>query len=212
MLERKYYYRKRDASRKNPDAYMSLIVDGMDQSKTNLPHFTGRLPKNIKGTDLLKTHITGVINHGHGGFHTYVDLNEYPHDPNLTINVLLKMLKRTAQQHMNQLPPVLYIQADNCGRENKNRYVMAFCELLVTERIFDEVHLSFLYVGHTHEDVDAAFSHVAERLRKTDVEILQDLFDLLPSSEAIDIMFDIKSWLSPEIKELVGVSSPYITI
>ena len=39
----------------------------------------------------------------------------------------------------NRLPPVLYLQADNCYRENKNRFVLAFCELLVKERIFNEV-------------------------------------------------------------------------
>lgn len=56
--------------------------------------------QNIKGTDLLKTHVSGVISHGHGGFHTFVDINEYRHDPNLTINILLKMLKRMADEHV----------------------------------------------------------------------------------------------------------------
>ena len=39
----------------------------------------------------------------------------------------------------NKLPPTLYVQADNCGRENKNKYVLAFLELLVAENIFREV-------------------------------------------------------------------------
>jgi len=39
----------------------------------------------------------------------------------------------------NRLPPVLYLQADNCVRENKNQYVIGFCELLVKEHIFNEV-------------------------------------------------------------------------
>ncbi|XP_053381351.1 uncharacterized protein LOC123565970 [Mercenaria mercenaria] len=208
MMERKYYYGKREASRKNPASFLSLIVDGMDQSKTNLPHFTGRKPKSINGADLLKTHITGVINHGHGGFHTYVDVNEYPHDPNLTINIILKTLKRTAQMHENTLPPVCYIQADNCARENKNRYVLAFCELLVAEKIFNEVHLSFLYVGHTHEDVDAAFSKISEKLRTTDAETLDDLIALLPKPEEILHMFDVKNWLAPHIADIEKHSEP----
>ncbi|XP_052212296.1 uncharacterized protein LOC127831367 [Dreissena polymorpha] len=138
MMERTYYYGKRRKSRLEPTAYLSMIIDGMDQSETNLPHFTGRLPKNMRMADLLKTHVTGVINHEHGGFHTFIDLNEYPHDPNLTINVLLKMLKITAVSHDNTLPPTFFIQADNCGRENKNHMVLAFCELLVAKNIFQE--------------------------------------------------------------------------
>ncbi|XP_053391842.1 uncharacterized protein LOC128554598 [Mercenaria mercenaria] len=153
----------------------------------------------INGADLLKTHITGVINHGHGGFHTYVDVNEYP---NLTINIILKTLKRTAQMHENTLPPVCYIQADNCARENKNRYVLAFCELLVAEKIFNEVHLSFLYVGNTHEDVDAAFSKISEKLRTTDAETLDGLIALLPKPEEILHMFDVKNWLAPHIADI----------
>ena len=51
----------------------------------------------------------------------------------------------------NKLPPILYLQADNCWKENKNKYVLGLCELLVRKKIFKEVHLSFLFVGHTHE-------------------------------------------------------------
>ena len=47
--------------------------------------------------DLLKTHITGVIDHGHNYFQTYVDVGQYPHDPNLTINIILRALQRAAE-------------------------------------------------------------------------------------------------------------------
>ena len=42
----------------------------------------------------------------------------------------------------DRLPGTLYLQADNCWRENKNKYTLGFCELLVRERIFNE--MSFL--------------------------------------------------------------------
>lgn len=38
-----------------------------------------------------------------------------------------------------KLSEILFIQADNCARENKNKYVLAFCELLVKLRVFYEV-------------------------------------------------------------------------
>ena len=55
------------------------------------------------------------------------------------------------------LPPVLTLQLDNASGDNKNRYVFAFCSLLVYKGIFREVYINFLIVGHTHEDIDAFF-------------------------------------------------------
>jgi len=34
------------------------------------------------------------------------------------------------------LPPILYLQFDNCVRENKNRYMFALLALLIEEEIF----------------------------------------------------------------------------
>ncbi|XP_045163687.2 uncharacterized protein LOC123528008 [Mercenaria mercenaria] len=76
---------------------------------------------------------------------------------------------------------------------------MAFFELLVREHIFDEVHISFLFVGHTHEDVDAGFSRIWEFLRRKDAETLEDLTNLLPNSELLNDMLDIKAWLEPHL-------------
>ena len=38
-----------------------------------------------------------------------------------------------------QLPPTMYLQMDNCWRENKNRYVFCFLALLVELGIFEKV-------------------------------------------------------------------------
>ncbi|WAR30542.1 hypothetical protein MAR_033084 [Mya arenaria] len=46
-MERRYYYQKRDASRTQQESYLALIIDGMDQAKTSLPHFAGRQSKII---------------------------------------------------------------------------------------------------------------------------------------------------------------------
>mgnify|MGYP001568344885 CR=1 FL=1 len=54
---------------------------------------------------------------------------------------------------------------DNCGRENKNQYVLAYLAYLVKQRMFSEVELSFLPVGHTHEDVDQMFSKFSAYFR-----------------------------------------------
>ena len=53
------------------------------------------------------------------------------------------------------LPPILNVQMDNATGDNKNRYVFYFWSLLVANRIFQEVYVNFMIVGHTHDDIDA---------------------------------------------------------
>jgi hypothetical protein len=43
-----------------------------------------------------------------------------------------------------KLPPVLHIQADNSGRENKNIYVLELCATLVVLGFFKKIQLYFL--------------------------------------------------------------------
>ncbi|KAG0594344.1 hypothetical protein M758_UG068900 [Ceratodon purpureus] len=57
------------------------------------------------------------------------------------------------------LPKRLYLQLDNSAKDNKNRFLLAFCSLLTARRIFKEVTVGFLIVGHTHQDINAYFSH-----------------------------------------------------
>ena len=162
--ERHKYYHHREKARSEPLRYATVIIDGMDQSKTNLPHLT----QNTKSTQnlwKLRTHLTGALLHtqspkGKLGF-GYYDLLQWPHDCNLTIHPrrsgrerrkpplrggrpfqglrpLLHVLVYLAD-HLNSIPEVLYIQLDNCYRENKNRYMFGFCSLLVQLRIVKKV-------------------------------------------------------------------------
>lgn len=117
-----------------------MIIDGMDQAKTNLPN-TKHVAKSTSGLWRLRTHVTGVIVHTrapHGKLaFAFVDLLQFPNDSNLTLTLLLRALVSFCQQQ--QLPENLYIQMDNTSRENKNRYVLAFCTLLVKLKIFNKV-------------------------------------------------------------------------
>ena len=119
---------------------MSIILDGMDQNATNLPHLK-RFNKSAVNLWHMRTHITGVIIHGHGSY-AYTDLLQWPHDPNLTMNILTRVLLRRFLELINSnshLPKKLYLQLDNCMRENKNRHVLGFLGLLVQEQVFEEV-------------------------------------------------------------------------
>ncbi|XP_060594673.1 uncharacterized protein LOC132749024 [Ruditapes philippinarum] len=119
------------------------------------------------------------------------------------------MLEITTESNGNALPPILYIQADNCARENKNRYVLAFLQLLVEKNIFNEVHFSMLPVGHTHEDIDARFSLISRRLYQKDTETLEEFLNVLEKPMLIKTIHDVKSWLIPYIpKYISGISEP----
>ena len=84
----------------------------------------------------------------------YTISDKWAHGSNQTItllqNVLLQCEERS-QREDGRLPPTLFLQADNCGRENKNQYFLAYLSWLVQKGIFKDIYLSFLPVGHTHE-------------------------------------------------------------
>ncbi len=67
----------------------------------------------------------------------YTDVKEVPHDSNLTINIILK----TLMEHKDKLGEILFLQLDNCYRENKNKYMLAFASLLVELEVFREVRI-----------------------------------------------------------------------
>ncbi|XP_062621696.1 uncharacterized protein LOC134283269 [Saccostrea cucullata] len=129
----------------------------MDQSKTAIPHFV-HASKFTSSMWKLRTHLVGVIIHGIG-IYGFFDLFEYSHSTNLTLSILLSVFYSLR----DSMPNVLYLQMDNCARENKNRYLLAFFCFLVEVGLFRKIKISFLMVGHTHEDVDQVFSKLPLR-------------------------------------------------
>ena len=67
-----------------------------------------------------------------------------------------------------ECPDALYLQLDNTCKQNKNRFLIGFLGLLVYRDIFQEILVSFLPVGHTHEDVDQFFSVLGKGLKGRD--------------------------------------------
>ena len=83
----------------------------------------------------MKTHITGCIEHGENTSF-FLDLLQWPHDPNLVLSCMVRVLCNKR----DRLPPKLYVQADNCGRENKNKFVIGFLGYLCLEGYLKEVN------------------------------------------------------------------------
>ena len=114
-LERTKLAKHREKCYKNPEKYLGICIDGMDQKKTELPHFL-RIPKNMDEKYFIAVHVVGclVINRT---LKSKVFLN-YPNihnNSNLTIHAVQHVLNTWE----GPLPPVLYVQLDNTSRENK---------------------------------------------------------------------------------------------
>jgi len=111
----------------------------MDQNKTNVPNLCPT-PKAVQTVFRLQTHCTGVLAHtkSHKGKKAYAlyDICQFPQDVNLTLHALIHVLLDFTEN----LPEVLYLQLDNAGNQNKNRYLLGFCALLVEKKIFRKVH------------------------------------------------------------------------
>ena len=118
------------------------------------------------------------------------------------------------------MPPTLLIQADNCTRENKNIYMFALCASLVGLGFFQEVALSFLIVGHTHEDIDQRFNCISSNLKRSDVDSLKEMLNLIergtsPTEAFVTVrllenMWNWKQFITPHLltgpNSLVGIT------
>jgi len=77
-------------------------------------------------------------------------------------NQVIETLHRVLQHksECGNLPPTLFLQFDNCTLENKNRYAMAYLDIIFPFLAFEEVYASFLTIGHTHSDIYQCFSRM----------------------------------------------------
>ena len=81
-IERSIYYKHRKKGIEGDS--LSIIVDGMDQSKLTLPHYK-LIPKDV--SNFLETKITGVLVHGKV-FDCYISEPQVRHDINLNLTCI----------------------------------------------------------------------------------------------------------------------------
>ena len=79
------------------------------------------------------------------------------------------------------LPRKLYLQVDG-GSENKNKWMISYLSLLIEIGMFDLIKMSFLPVGHPHEDIDQAFSRIDVHLGRDDAIDMDELVTAINES------------------------------
>lgn len=170
--ERQEYKRKRDMAILNPTEVLSCIIDGADQRAFGLPHFISHT-KAERG-HALTIKLVGVLEHAlENRLRLLTMTEEHQTGANHIVESIHRFLMDKSLS--STIPPKLCIQVDNCTRENKNRFFFAYIESLVRWKLFHEVEVGFLPVGHTHEDIDQAFSTTSARLRVHEAVTLNDL-------------------------------------
>ena len=158
--------------------YLHLGIDDMDQSKLQSPYFCQNT-KDLSNLLKLNNHLTGcIVTNGNlkndREYMVFVNNDQYAQDSNKTISIIFKILS-SLQSKIGQLPRKLMLQTDNCVKDLKNQIVLSFYYLLVEKNIFDEVIITSMPVGHTHNDVDWMFGIIAQKLKKIDLPTFEAL-------------------------------------
>jgi hypothetical protein len=221
--ERDAYEEVKLDARNRPDKFMSIVVDGMDQNTTMVPKMRQSV-KNIEGR-YVKTHLYGVLVHGWGlCCDLWIDAH-HKHDSNQVVTSIMRVF-RHVHIARGALPPILCIQADNCGRENKNKYLLGLCATLVGLGYFEEVRVGFLLIGHTHSDIDQRFSCISHVLKEDDISSVSELLGLIQNhipghtnepvryARLMENIWDWRDFITPHLhssggSEFVGLSEPH---
>ena len=206
--ERLRYYERREHGRDPQHDSVSLIIDKCDSTKTTVPWF-----KQSPGAwwsalrkECLNQHLLGVMVHGRPDKIFMYTVNEsIKGDANLNIEGIRRTLADLYETE--PMPKTVYIQADNAS-DNKCWAMLAFLGTLVLHGYTNHVYLSFLLVGHTHEDIDQRFSIIARHFRSIDkvttpqqfeAELAQALQAQAPVLGRVRAVLDWTSWLNPHI-------------
>ena len=136
--ERGLWHSKRHEANEHPDKYLVISLDGTDQLPDGLPHFWEHI-KEDKG-ERMKVTMQISLAEGQRPI-LYLAWEHLYGDPNWTIETLYRQIKAEETRRGGTLPSTLYLQLDNCIRENRNTYVIVYLGWLVERGVFKQIPL-----------------------------------------------------------------------
>jgi hypothetical protein len=175
-LDRAYgYWRGRGLSRLPASRVIVAMVDGMDQAKFAWPRLPATLVSKEFGHFVRpRLHVQGIIIHGHGVF-IGVSHADLPKDSNACLELVAASLTRIAAAGLDLSDKTFELHGDNCGRENKNNFVLRALGAAVGGGLVEESALKCLQTGHSHEDLDQLWGQLAAYIAKeTCLESIDD--------------------------------------
>ena len=142
QASRATYFARREFAQTDPSRYMSLVVDSMDSTATDL-------------------HIIGAISHGRRRrAFMFVGSNRFNRRTNVTIEIVHRVLLATLEAE-GGLPPVLHLQLTNTENQCKSHFLVGCLSLLVAQGVFEQVTMSYFPVGHAIDEIDQLLSLLA---------------------------------------------------
>jgi hypothetical protein len=209
-VEKKKYYKHMRKGTDDPEKYICMIIDGMTQRTTELPHFQRR-PKWYTKDMGLEVHVVGAII---AGMDPRVEFSYTPltgDDSNAFLsclhrNIVYALETNAKRPELNgKRAEVLYIQLDNCS-SNKSILTKQYLAFLAEKYGFRKVKTNYMHVGHTHENIDQMFSRFSVAIAKENIYTLDQLMSVCkksftpnPVCEYISHVYDFKTWLQQDV-------------
>ena len=168
--DRLVYWKMRADSRDSFVPVVTMVTDGMDQSKFCLPRHEAMRSKDFGSFIRPKLHISAIIAHGWRVIFQ-ISPPDLPKDSNASIELISHSLTVLQKQDANLRDLHVNIQSDNTCRECKNSPMIRYLSSLVSSRTIRSAALNCLRSGHSHEDIDQMFGQLATfTLRSKDLQ------------------------------------------
>jgi hypothetical protein len=212
--ERQLYVWRRERGRDPNQDVVSMIVDAADQAKYALPYHHIATHESQKALR-VPVHLMGVLVHGEH-VHAYTYFENFKQGNNVTIQAIHSALCSKMARD-GRLPSTFYLQLDNTSKQCKARFMIGWLGYLVYRGVFRHIVLSFLPVGHTHEDIDQVFSRLSVYLSCHDALNMEQLHKAIRQSyqtregQRADCEFwprcaNFSEWISPYLTSYEGIS------
>lgn len=140
---------------------VTMVTDGMDQSKWALPRSEWVRSKEFATLQRPRCHVSALI--AHGWFQLYaVSDSTLPKDSNATIELVSHAITLLKEMGAPLRSMHVGLQSDNTCRETKNSPTLRYLASLVTAGVVSSASLSCLRSGHSHEDIDQHFGWLSK--------------------------------------------------
>lgn len=161
---------------------LSKITDGGGSAGLVACPRPARVSKDMPARhEMMKMKVTFTKLHGKG---LVLDIN-FPNiekmGTNLTIDIIISNILFYLEHSNQRFLANVYMQFDNVN-SNKGMLIFGVCAALILAGIVKKIKISYLLVGHTHDDVDAAIGTAATALRPVDVYSISSLKDILETA------------------------------